>query len=608
MLIASRVWATYPILINGGPGLLVVPREQRRLAAIVSADVVGYSRLMERDERGTLAALKAHRAELIDALIAEHGGRIVKSTGDGLLLEFPSVVAAVECAVAVQRGMEQRTADLAVDDAICFRIGIHLGDVIVDGDDIYGDGVNIAARLQEISEPGGVCVSDTVYGQTLGRINAAFSDQGEQTLKNIKQSVRTWRLAASLEVGLGNTRSRTETIRPAVAVLPFHNLSNDPDQEYFADGITEDLITALSYQRLFPVLARSSTSIYKTNPADAATIGRRLGAGYVIEGSIRRAHNRVRINTQLIETRSGHHVWAERYDRDLGDIFQLQDEIVSAIVYRVAPELTEFELLQTRSKPPQSISVWDLYLRALAESNKATESGFTNAEALLRMDADREPSFAPAHSLLASVLCNQYFRGLRRRPSKEILTDLMGAAQVAIDLDSHEAVAHSILACGLVMEQQYDRGISQARKAVVLNPYAFWSHAALALAFFMAGQIAESLKEFEEAARIGIHDHNRFQAVTMIVWCNYLLGNYQTAADAIAEAEALAPKYIQIQMIAAAVWAQLGMPDKCAIYMSELREALPSLTIERCRKRFLWKRAELIELFLDGMRKAGLPD
>src|SRR4030095_14107716 len=305
-----------------------------------------------------------------------------------------------------------------------------------------------------------------------------FTDQGEQTLKNMTQSVRTWSLAPSHEPGEGKARRATETVRRAVAVLPFHNLSNDPDQEYFAEGITEDLITALSYQRLFPVLARSSTSIYKTtSPTDAAAIGRRLGAGYVIVGSVRKAHDRVRINTQLVETRSGHHVWAERYDRDLGDIFQLQDEIVLTIVDRTVPELTEFEFLQTRSKPPQSMSVWDLYLRALAESNKATESGFTNAEALLRMAVDRERPFAPAHSLLSSVLWQQSLRGLKPRPSREILADMVASAQTAINLDSHEAIAHSSLACGLVIEREYERGISQARKALVLNPYAFWSHA-----------------------------------------------------------------------------------------------------------------------------------
>ena len=584
-------------------------RVHRRLAAILVADVVGYSRLMERDERGTLAALKTHRADLIDPLIAEHGGRIVKTTGDGLLLDFPSVVAAVECAIAVQRGMADRTADLPADHAIRFRIGIHLGDVIVEGDDIYGDGVNIAARLQEIAEPGGICISDTVRGQTVGRIDTTFNDQGEQKLKNFTQSVRTWQLTPAQGSGAGHVRREAETARPAVAVLPFHNMSNDPDQDYFADGITEDLITALSYQRLFPVLARSSTSIYKANsPTDVATIGRRLGAGYVIEGSIRRADKRVRTNVQLIDARSGHHVWAERYDRDLVDIFQLQDEIVSTIVYRVAPELTEFELLQTRSKPPQSISVWDLYLRALAEANKATESGFTNAEALLRMATDRESSFAPAHSLLSSVLLSQYFLGLKLRPSREILADMVASAATAIDLDSHEAVAHSMLACGLVMNREYDRGISQARRAFVLNPYAFWSHCALAFSLFMAGELSEALREFEEAARIGTHDHNLFHAANMIAWCNHLLGNHQAAADAIAEAEALAPNYIQIQMVAAAAWLRLSRPDKSAAYMAKLREAVPGLTIERCRRRFLWKRTELVESFLDDMRSAGLPD
>jgi adenylate cyclase len=589
-------------------GGLLLQLEQRRLAAIVSVDVVGFSRLMERDESGTLAKLKGHRAELIDNLIDDYGGRIVKTTGDGLLLEFPSVVAAVECAVLMQQGMVVRTQDIPSDQAIRFRIGVHLGDVIVDGSDIFGDGVNIAARLQELAEPGSVCISDSVHVQTIGRIAARFVDRGEQKLKNITQRVRTWDLARENETRSRGVRRETGTIRPAVAVLPFVNMSNDPDQEYFVDGITEDLITALSYQRLFPVLARNSTFVYKARSIDVSQIGEQLGVGYVIEGSVRKAKSHVRINAQLIETKSGHHVWAERYDSDLNDIFSLQDEIVSKIATRVAPELTEFELLQTRSKPPQDMSVWDLYLRAQAEGNKATESGFTNAEALLQMAITREASFAPAHSLLANVFANQYFRGHGRRPSGEIIADLISSAQMAIELDSHEAIAHSMLGCGLAVKQDFNRAINQARKALALNPYAFWSHCSLAFSLFMAGDIARSLEEYEQTIRIGTNDPNLFHAATMIVWNNYLLGNYQAAADAIPAAELLAPDYIQIQAIAASTWAQLGVSETASAYLSRLTGAWPNLTIEKYRSRLLWKKPELIEYFLNGLRKAGLPE
>ena len=331
---------------------------QRRLAAIVSADVVGYSSLMGTDETGTLDALRAHRAELIDPLIAEGGGRIVKTMGDGLLLEFPSVVAAVECCIAVQTGMAERNSGIADKDAIRFRVGVHLGDIVVEGDDIFGDGVNIAARLQEIGDAGGIANSGTAHENITGRVDAAFADTGDRELKNIERPVRVWRWSPD---GVPHDLPEADPLalpdKPSIAVLPFENMSGDPEQEYFADGMMEDIITALSKFRWFFVIARNSTFVYKGQAVDIKQVGRELGVRYVLEGSVRKAANRVRISAQLIEAETGNHVWAERYDRSLEDIFELQDEITSTIAAAVEPELAGSERERAMRKPTENLSV-----------------------------------------------------------------------------------------------------------------------------------------------------------------------------------------------------------------------------------------------------------
>ncbi len=324
-------------------------RVERRLAAILAADVAGYSRLMGRDEAGTLARLKALRRELIDPEVAAHKGRIVKTTGDGILIEFPSVVEAVACALAVQCGMALHNAPIPHDRRIEFRVGINTGDVIVEDGDIHGDGVNVAARLEALAEPGAICVSAIVQSQVEGRLDCAFEDQGEQSLKNIARPVRVYRVGPAI----GPRASRlhaAETVavqepplalpdKPSIAVLPFQNISGDPEQEYFADGMVEEIITALSRIRWFFVIARNSTFTYKGHAVDVKQVGRELGVRYVLEGSVRKAGNRIRVTAQLVEAETGNHVWAERYDRDLADIFAVQDEITERVVAAIEPEL-----------------------------------------------------------------------------------------------------------------------------------------------------------------------------------------------------------------------------------------------------------------------------
>jgi adenylate cyclase len=335
-------------------------RVERRLAAILAADVAGYSRLMGEDEEGTLAQLRAYRRELIDPRVAEHHGRIVKTTGDGLLIEFPSVVEAVSCAITVQRTIAERNARMPVEQKIVFRMGVNLGDIIVEDGDIHGDGVNIAARLEGIAEPGGICISEDAFRQVRGKIEAEFTDLGDQNLKNIARPVRVYRIGQ--RAAEAHAPSLPLPDKPSIAVLPFQNISGDPEQEYFADGMVEEIITAISRVRWFFVIARNSTFTYKGRAVDVKQVGRELGVRYVLEGSVRKAGNRVRITAQLIEAATSNHIWAERYDRELADIFAVQDEITERIVAAIEPELYAAENFRSQRKParePRRLGVRD---------------------------------------------------------------------------------------------------------------------------------------------------------------------------------------------------------------------------------------------------------
>jgi adenylate cyclase len=377
-------------------------RVKRRLAAILAADVVGYSRLMEQDEAGTLARLRSQRRELIDPNIAEHQGRIVKTTGDGLLVEFPSVVEAVACAVEFQRGMAERNAPIPNNERIDFRVGINLGDVIVEENDIHGDGVNIAARLEALAEPGGVCVSGVVHDQVQGRLECDFEDTGEQGLKNITRPVRVYRVR---DLSVGSRSAPAQTVlplpdKPSLAVLPFQNMTGDLEQEYFVDGMVEEITTAIARLPWLFVTARNSSFAYKGKSPDLRQVGRELGVRYVLEGSVRKAGNRVRITGQLIDTTTGAHIWTDRFDGAIDGIFELQDQVASSVVGAIEPKLRQSEIERAARKPRESLDAYDLYLRALAEFYKWTESSLRRAIELAKRALAVDPAYAPAAALI----------------------------------------------------------------------------------------------------------------------------------------------------------------------------------------------------------------
>jgi adenylate cyclase len=494
---------------------------QRRLAAIVSADVVGYARLMGRDEAGTLRRLNAHRSELIDGLIEKHGGRIVKTMGDGLLLEFASVVAAVECCVAVQEGMAARNAD-AGEDAIRFRIGVHLGDVIVEGDDIFGDGVNIAARLQEIGEAGGVVILSNAHDSVHGRIEAGFVDGGEQDLKNIARPVRVWRWSG--DSGRTAVPSNGAPLplpdKSSIAVLPFDNMSGDPEQEYFADGVTEDIITALSKFHSFLVIARHSTFTYKGRAVNVGDVGRELGVRYVVEGSIRKAGNRVRVTAQLIEAAGGNHLWAERYDRDLEDIFALQDEISETIVGAVEQEIGSVERSRATRKRPDSLEAWELLQRGLHHVWQMNREGLEAGADLLRQSIAKDASFAQAHSQLAFTLLHQVFLGTTDDAGRT-LSDAEIHTTEALKYDNGDSLAHEMFARILSVQHRHDEAVTEAKRAVQFNPNSASANMALAFVCMSANRSAEALDPIDRAIRISPKDPRLF---THLLTKGFLLG------------------------------------------------------------------------------------
>ena len=478
-------------------------RVERRLAAILAADVAGYSRLMSVDEEDTLARLKAHLAELIDPKIIEHRGRVVRIAGDGVLVEFSSVVSAVRCAIEIQQGMIARNADIPVDKRIEFRVGVNLGDIIIDGSDIHGDGVNIAARLESIAEPNGVCISEASYQQVRDKVDVGFDDIGEQQLKNIARPVRVYRISWG-----GNPATEPPPLalpdKTSIAVLPFQNISGDPDQEYFADGITEDITTALSRLRWFFVIARNSSSAYKGKVFDVRLIARELGVRYVLEGSVRKGGDRLRITVQLIDAVSGNHIWAQRYDREVADIFELQDEITSNVVATIEPQLYAAEDFRAMRKPPERLDAWDCVARALSLIMKMSKDDNAKARELLSRAIAIDPSYARAHSLLAFAGSLAYSWGWE--PSETGLARAWEIAQKAVRLDVDDPWAH--LALGHLQRQRRElqEAVAEFQNALALNPNFAFAHTHLGLALCFLGRSEDALREIDTAERLSPRD------------------------------------------------------------------------------------------------------
>jgi adenylate cyclase len=545
---------------------------------------------------------------VVNPKIAEHRGQIVKNTGDGLLAEFSSVIDAVRCAMEVQHGMADSDPELSEEQRIRFRIGINLGDVIVEEPDIFGDGVNIAARLEALADAGGVFISNTVYEHVRDRVPFVFEDLGEQQVKNIARPVRVYRVrdrAVSVaEPSPVSLQPLPLPDKPSVAVLPFTNMSADPEQEFFADGIAEDVITALSRYPLLFVIARNSSFTYKGRAVDVKIVGRELGVRYVLEGSLRKAGNRIRITAQLVEAETGSHVWAERYDRDLADIFAVQDEITEAVTIAVAPAIADAELHRAMRKPPGSLDAWAAYQRGLWHLGKATVNDYGLAEKFFRQAIDLDSTFADAYSGLALAQFHAAL-GFQTRTLVDVQSSAEPLARLAVSLDGNNAVAHACLGLALGLRGDHHGALVEARRALALCPnlaFAYWQTGA---ALIYWGQPREGLEYLETSLRLEPRGWSLVFRLTHVAVAHYFSRAYEDAVEAAKQAIRSFPDYpVSYRWLAAAL-GQLGRIVEAKEMLGKAIAIAPAMFDVYDRGRPPWVRQEDHAHILEGLRKAG---
>jgi adenylate cyclase len=586
-------------------------RVERRLAAILAADVAGYSRLMGTDEVGTLAALKAHRREIVDPAIARHNGRIVKTTGDGMLVEFASAVDAVACAVEVQEKMAERAAGRA-EPRIQFRVGINIGDIIIDGGDIFGDGVNIAARVENECEPGGVYIADDAYRQVRGKMALTIDDLGEKSLKNIERPVRIFAVRSAAFSAEATTKFFAEAggplplpDRPSIAVLPFQNMSGDPEQEYFADGMVEEIITGLSRIKWLFVIARHSSFAYKNRSIDVKRVGRELGVRYVLEGSVRRSGDRVRITTQLIDSVTGIHVWAERFDREYDDIFALQDDVTLSVVGAIEPSLRLAEIDRAKRKRPESLTAYDIVLQAHADIHSRMPAQSKRALILLERALSLDPTYALAHAFASQCHHAIY---LREGMHEEHRIASMRHAVAAINHGQDDATALTFASFTIGMEGR-DRAaaLSLFEQALSLSPSSADTYIFGSIVLAYAGEAERASEWAERGLRLSPFDPWRATALMALSLGHFHRARYDDAVAAGRKAVQASPGFSMAYMTLAAPLAKLGRLDEAKAAAAMLLELQPSFRYGRHFAELAVAR-ELAAALGEALKIAGLAE
>ena len=584
---------------------MVEARVERRLAAILAADVAGYSRLMGVDEEGTLAALKVLRKSLIDPKIADHRGRIVKTTGDGVLVEFASAVDAVRCAMELQRNIAEHNTDIPEDRRIEFRIGINVGDIIVDEDDIYGDGVNIAARVETLATPGAICLSDNAFQQIKGKLALDVSDMGEQQLKNIAQPIRVYGVRFD-----GSPVSPVLALsdKPSIAVLPFQNMSGDAEQEYFADGMVEELITALSRFSWLLVMARNSSFTYKGRAVDVRRVADELGVRYVLEGSVRRAGQRIRITGQLIDATTGAHIWADRFEGAAEDIFNLQDNVTECVVGAIEPSIRRAEIERSRRKRPESLVAYDLFLRALTPLNKLRPEANAEALELLEQAIAIDPGYAPALAYAAWCHEQRLLHGWSTTQKKDAETAVR-LARESLAIDSGEAAAIAMASFVLTLVgHDYDNGRRAAQRALDLNRNSATVCWMAGWVIMFGGEPQDALPIFERSLRLSPSDPQASFLLNGIGMSQLILGHPDEAFECASKSVALDPDVDIPYYILIPACAYLGRTEDAKRAIGKLQSLSPGITTSSFRKRIPFRNAMHMDVLLDGLRKAGLPE
>ncbi len=581
---------------------------ERRLAAIVCADVAGYTRMMGADEEGTHAAFKAHRSAVYPVIL-NHGGRLVKNTGDGFLLEFPSIVGAIESAVAMQALMAERNNQLPADRVMQFRLGVHMGDVMADEDDVFGDGVNIAVRLEAIAAPGGVAVSAKAYNEANKHLSTPFVDAGIHRFKNIAEPLNVWTWKPGGPDIHGREPRDTSNLptqyRTAiVGVLPFTNLSDSTD-EYFSDGLTEDLIHALSLQSFYRVLSRNSTFAFKGKSLSTRIIAREIDATYLIQGSVRRAGTKIRVTAELIAPENGEQLWAGRYDRNIGDLFAMQDEITTNLCAALAPEIYRAEASAPARSSSTDLTAWDRFLRGLSHYYQPTKADYETSIGLFKEAIALDPALSIARAYLATILLQGVQFGWIKS-TRELWGEAMSLAESSVRLDPRSSFAFSILAYVQAMEGNYEAALDAARKAVELNPYDMGARGVLGICHFVIGEHRQAIELISTAVQPGNSDP-RYQWAALNAFSHYLLRQYDASLSWAREALYLNPNHLQVLAVRAAALAQLARTEEAAKAAEVLLNCFPGLTVERHLRNFRWKTAADTAHYREGLLKAGVP-
>jgi adenylate cyclase len=584
---------------------------ERKLAAIFAADVEGYSRLMGRDEVGTLRTLNQYRA-IIDLLIASHRGRIFNTAGDSLVADFASAVDAVECAVAVQEAIAKENADRSAGEQMRFRIGIHVGDIMVQGDNLFGDAVNIAARLEALAEPGGICVSGSVRDHIGTKLPVGFTDLGEQRVKNIAQPIKAYRITGAtspIDTPLVGGSSLALPDKPSIAVLPFQNMSGDPEQEYFADGMVEEIITALSRIRWLFVIARNSSFTYKGRAVDVREVARELGVRYVLEGSVRKAGNRVRITGQLIDTTTGAHIWGDRFDGALDDIFELQDQLASSVIGAIEPKLRQSEIERAARKPTDRLDAYDLYLRALAQFHRYTEECLRQALGLLKRALVLDPSYAAAAALIGWCRTFQRLQGWGPLSDEEVTEGVRLARQaIEVGKDDPDALWMSANAVSF-FAGDHETAADAVNRALTLNSNSAHGWLVRAFVSYRQNQADNAIESLQRAMRLSPLDPLGWVFTGGLAAYHVIAGRYEEAIEWADRSLRELPRYESALRNRVVACAHIGRLKEAREGLLQLLELQPGLTIARydATYRSVFS-PQIHEIYVDGLRKAGLPE
>ena len=568
---------------------------QRRLVAVLAADVAGYTRLMERDTDGTVAAWQAARQEVIKPAVGDHSGKIVKLTGDGFLVEFSSVQDAVNCALAMQQGLASSSLD--------FRMGVNLGDVVDDGEDIHGEGVNIAARIEALAEPGGICISGDVYNQVRNRIDVVWQDIGPQDVKNVSAPVRVYAVRFDGSASQSAPSAPATSDKPSIAVLAFENMSGDPEQEYFADGIAEDIITALSKLSQLLVIARNSSFTYKGRAVKVPDIAKELGVRYVIEGSVRKAGNRVRITAQLIDSNTGGHLWAERYDRELTDIFAVQDEVTQEIVSAMAVSLTGDERERLKVTGTENLEAYDYFLRSREQYRLGSKEGNAQAQALLKRAIKLDPGYAPAYAYFAYtyhlIYVNQWYEAADRP-----LEHAHKFAQKAVELDGTDQWARLALGANYLWGRQHRQAIAELERAIALEPNFAAGHVVLGLIHHYAGNSEKAIELINRGMRLDPHYPD--VRLHWLAQAYFQLGRYDEAIDLLKRRLIRKPDTDVSRVLLAASYGHLGRMKEAKDEWEKAFRINPDFSLEHRRQVLPYKDPADFERIVEGLRKASL--